>query len=118
MNKAQKEASVLDFQEKIEKSTGCFVFEYHGLKSEDINGLRRQFKKEKGELKVFKNTLVRRALKGSELEKLLVEEFKGPVACVFGYRDAVTTAKALVEFEKDEKPLNIKMGILDHKRLT
>ena len=118
MNRAQKEASVLDIQEKIGKSKGCFLFEYHGLKAEDINGLRRQLKKDKGELKVFKNTLVRLALKGSESEKLLVEEFEGPMACAFSYQDVVATAKTLVEFEKDEKSLNIKTAILDHKKLA
>ena len=118
MNRSQKEQSVKEIQDKLLKTKGLFLFEYHGLSVEDLTGLRRQLKKGGGELKVYKNTLIRKALQGTTYEESLSKDFKGPIACAFGYEDVVPPAKTLVEFEKEEKKLNIRAGVLKDKKLS
>lgn len=118
MLKLQKEQMVQDIKKKIQMSKGIFLFQYHGLSVEDITGLRRKIRQGGGELKIFKNTLVRLALKGTPVEKLLMEELKGPIAYTFSYEDVVSTAKALVEFEKEEKSLELNVAVLNDKKLS
>ncbi len=112
MQRAKKETVVQEIQEKLSGSKGYFLFEYHGLNVADVTGLRRKLRERGGELKVYKNTLLKKALKGVEAD------LKGPLACAFAYTDVVPTAKTLVEFEKEEKPLTIKTGVLGDKVIS
>ena len=117
IQRQDKEKVISQIKEKINLSQGFFIFEYHGLTVEDITGLRRKLKAGGGELKVFKNTLVKKALIGTETEKVIGTDFKGPLACAFGYKDVVAAAKVLIEFEKNEESLKLKAGVLKDKKL-
>lgn len=118
MAAAIKEQRVNEIKEKIQKSKALFLFQYHGLNVQELQELRSKVRKEKGEIKIFKNTLVRKALEGFPLKDLLHEDFKGPIACAFSYGDVVLTAKTLVGFTKDENPLQIKTGVLSSKKIS
>ena len=117
MLKAEKEKIVKDIKEKFQSSKGLFLFEYHGLNVSDMTGLRRKFQQEGAEIKVYKNTLVKKALKDT-VDTEFLKTFRGPIACAFGYNDVIPTTKILTEFEKNEKPLNIKSGVLGVQRLS
>jgi len=116
--KAQKEQQVKEIQEKLGKSCMIILTEYQGMKVGSLNGLRRKLKKEaNSEYKVYKNTLIKRALE--EGNPILQDEnnLKGPNGIVFSYEDPAATAKVLYEIAKDDKLLKIKLGVMDNKIL-
>lgn len=113
-----KEQRINEIKDKVQKAKAIFLFQYHGLNVQDMQDLRSKVRKEDGEIKVFKNTLVKKALEGMPLKEVLEENLEGPIACVFSYKDAVLTAKTLVEFTKEDNPLNIKTGILGLKKIV
>ncbi len=118
MPRPEKIETVNSIRTKIEKSKGLFLFEYHGLNVEDLSGLRRKVREEKGEIKVLKNSLVKKAISDTPLNSVLSNDFKGPIACAFGYEDVVAVAKVLVEFTKDDVPLKLRLGLLGDKKLS
>ena len=118
MEKAEKKEIIQDIKSKLKLSKGLFLFEYHGLNVSDMTTLRRKFQTEKSELKIYKNTLLKKALQDSEVDKNFLSEFKGPIACVFGYGDIVPAAKVLTDFEKEEQFLKIKSGLLGIQKLS
>ncbi|MBI5344877.1 MAG: 50S ribosomal protein L10, partial [Deltaproteobacteria bacterium] len=63
------------------------------------------------ELKIVRNTLARRAIKGTPAEALSAH-LKGPMAIAFSYKDAAAAAKKLMEFVKVEPNLKIRAGAL------
>ena len=121
--KAEKVAIVAEVRERFESSEAVVLTEYRGLNVTDMAALRNAMRDAGGEYKVYKNSLVRFAAKELDLdiEELLV----GPTAIAFtgtrpdgGDADAVTVAKALTDFSKDNENLVIKGGMLDGKFLT
>ena len=117
MSRVEKQKTVEDIQERFKKAQAVFLFEYHGLTVSDMTGLRMKLREGQGELKVLKNTLVKKALEGSPLKEALAAEFKGPVACAFSYSDVVNTAKILVDFKKEDQFLKFKSGVLKEKKI-
>ena len=118
ITKVQKETIVSQFRDKLKSSQGFLVFEYHGLTVADMTRLRREVREKGGELKVFKNKLVKKALAGTQIEKVLSDDFKGPLASVFGLKDMAAAAKVIMGFEKGEAPLKIRTGILDNCKIS
>ena len=64
MNKNQKIEFVEQIKEIIKNSTAIYMVDYHGITVEDINKLRGEFRKDGVTYKVFKNTLMKKSLKG------------------------------------------------------
>ena len=78
-----KTKTVEEITSKIKDSESVILFTYQGLTVSELSSLRRTLKDANGELKVYKNTLVKRALDGLGIK--LDEEFlQGPNAIVFG----------------------------------
>ncbi len=117
MPRVEKEKAVQTIQEKFKKAQAVFLFEYHGLNVADMTGLRMKLREGQGELKVLKNTLVKKALEGSPLKETVATDFKGPIACAFSYSDIVNTAKVLVDFKKEDQSLKFRSGILNERKL-
>ena len=104
---------VAEIESHIQSHAGVFVVGYKGLTVAQAQELRHQLRGLGSEMKVYKNNLMRIALKNQnqpELDDILV----GPCAYVFYEKDPVETAKALKEFAKQAKDvLEIKGGISD-----
>ncbi len=90
---------------------------YRGLNVEQINSLRRRFREEKISYHVVKNTLMKRAAKGTDLEKLN-DYFKGPTGIAISHGDPISLAKILAEFVKTQPKLEIKIGVIQGKVST
>lgn len=106
----RKESVVNEIIDKMKSSSSYVLFEYRGLTVTDTNELRRKLRESGSELKVYKNTLTKRAL-----EKLGInidEHLNGPKAIAFG-TDAVAPVKTLADFAKTHKALEIKVGVVD-----
>lgn len=107
---AQKQTVIDEITEKVKNSASLVVFEYHGLTVGETNELRRALKASGSELKVYKNTLVRRALETLNID--LDEELNGPKAFAFG-TDVIAPIKTLSDFAKEHPALEIKVGYVD-----
>lgn len=111
-NRQVKEQIVREIREKFEKAVSVIFVDYRGLNVEEVTQLRKKFREAGAEYKVYKNTLMRRALDSLGIEGL-DEYLTGPNAVAIGYEDPVTPAKILSEFAKDHEKLEIKVGMVD-----
>ena len=114
MARPEKEAAVVEIQEKLQKSKAVVIADYRGLNVGEVTELRKKLREAGVEYKVAKNTLTSRAAKAAQIEGL-DEYLTGPNAMAFGYNDVVLPAKILSTFAKDHKKLSIKGGILEGK---
>lgn len=112
MNRKEKEQLVSDLSEKIEGYKAVVLIHYRGLDVEQMNQLRKRLREEKVSYHVVKNTLMRLASKGTDLEKLN-GYFKGPTAIAISYGDPILLAKVLLEFIKTQPSLEIKVGLIE-----
>jgi large subunit ribosomal protein L10 len=119
MNKVRtaKVATVDELKAKVDGTSTAVVTEYRGMTVAQISALRRQLRTLDADYKVFKNTLVRRAIEGTVVAPL--DEFLvGPTAIAFVNGDISAVAKALRDFAKATPTLVVKGGVLDGKALT
>jgi len=113
-----KVAVIDEVRERLEGSTAAVVTEYRGLTVAEMADLRRILRAAGGDFKVFKNTLVRRALAGTSSESL--DEFLvGPTALAFVQGgDVSAVAKALKDFADANPALVIKGGVFEGSALS
>jgi large subunit ribosomal protein L10 len=113
----EKVAVVDEVRERLSSSSAVLLTEYRGLKVSEIAELRRNLRTAGGDYKVYKNTLVRFAVRelGIEgVEELLV----GPTALAFVEGDAAAVAKALRDYGRTNPALVLKGGVLGSKTLS
>jgi len=114
----KKVSIVQDIQERVGKAQIGILADFSGLKVGPMTQLRRQVKEAGGELKVAKNTLLKRAAGDQSLITPIAGDLKGPNALVLGYEDPVVLAKLLVKFAQDLPLLKIKGGVIGGQTLT
>lgn len=109
--------------EVVEKATDRFnrasavvVMGYQGMTVAQLSELRAKLRAVQGELRVIKNRLSKRALEGSQSDKL-DDMLVGPSAVVFGYGDAAALAKACTEYAKTNDKMLLKGGLLEKRRI-
>ena len=106
----QKQAMVSEVAAKLQGAQAVIVAEYRGLNVERVTQLRSKARKSGVYLRVLKNTLARRAIKGTPFEKLS-EQMVGPL--MYGIsQDPVAGAKVLSEFAKENELFVIKAGAM------
>jgi large subunit ribosomal protein L10 len=113
----EKVATVDEVSSRVEGTTTAVVTEYRGMTVAEISALRRQLRTLGADYKVFKNTLVKRAIVGTPVEPLS-EFLAGPTAIAFVDGDISAVAKALKNFSKETPKLIVKGGVLDGKSLS
>ena len=101
---------VNEIADKIKTSESVVLFTYQGLTVADMAELRNKIKEANGEVKVYKNTLVKRATDTLNLD--LTESLEGPNAIIFG-KDLLEPIKVLSKFAKDHKQAEIRAGIIN-----
>jgi large subunit ribosomal protein L10 len=117
MPNAQKFERVAELKERIEGSTALLLTEYRGLTVSEITELRSSLREGGASFAVIKNTLMRRALEGTdaaELESL----FEGPSAVAFVHQDPVTAAKSVTAAAKKFPTLILKGGFVEGRVLS
>src|SRR5437588_8322369 len=113
----EKVAVVNEVKERLESSAAVLLTEYRGLKVSELAELRRALRTAGGDYKVYKNTLVRFAVRDLGLEGL-EELLVGPTALAFVDGDAAAVAKALRDFSRTNPNLVLKGGMLGTKSLS
>lgn len=108
----QKQKVIDEIANNVKESSSFIFLENHGLTVEETMELRRKLKESDSQLKIYKNTLVQRAL--STLDINLDEHLNGPKVVAFG-KDIIEPIKAVSEFMKSHENLEMKVGIVDGK---
>ena len=114
-NLSLKNNTVQEIKDKISNSKTMVIVDYNGISVSSISELRRELRKTSSDIRVYKNTLVRRALNelGYDLDAFL----EGPNAFVFG-KDIIEPIKAVDTFGNKNKSLPVRTGIIDGKIVT
>ncbi len=107
----EKKAKVIEeIKSKVNDSTTVVLFDYRGITDEAAKELRRKLKENDADYKVYKNTLMARAL--NELNIDLNDSLIGPSAMAFG-TDQIAPIKVVADFAKEHPEIILKVGIVD-----
>ena len=116
MNKNKKKSYIEEMKDFFKKTTSVFVTHYQGLSVKQIDELRSEMRKHGILFKITKNRITKLALEGSKFNKL-ENLFSGPTAVTFS-DDAITSAKILTKFAKNNSSLKIIGGIMEEEPLS
>ena len=111
----QKQLVIDEIKEKVEKSNGVVLFDYRGLTDSEIKELKHALKDVNSEYKVYKNTLIQRALNDLNID--INEYLNGPSAVAFS-EDQIAPIKVLANFMKKHKAVTLKVGLVDGNKTT
>lgn len=119
MDRNAKESQVAELKEKLAKTTSLVLADYRGITVPAVTSLRDEFRKVQCEYKVYKNTLVKLAIKGTPMEPMGAM-LEGPTAIIFSYESPAANAKVATKFAKDSEKFVVKGGyfegqVLDQK---
>lgn len=108
----QKKVVVDEIKQKLEKASSVVMVNARGLTVEQDTALRKQLREAGVDYKVYKNTMVRFAIKDTQFEGL-EQYLEGPSAFAFSYEDATAAAGILSKAAKDLKVLEFKAGVVE-----
>jgi len=111
VTRADKEAELQSLEAAFKGSESAILVDYKGLTVPQVTDLRRQIRIVKGSYKVVKNTLAKRALKGTSFE-VLEKHFVGTTAVAYTAGDVVALAKTLTTFVKTAPTMSIKAAVV------
>jgi large subunit ribosomal protein L10 len=111
-NFENKKVKVEEIREKFSSAKSAILVDYRGLTVEEATNLRSKFREAGVEYKVYKNNLMKLAIKETSFEGLTAD-LVGPSAVAFGFEDPVTPAKIVKDFAKDHKNLELKAGVVE-----
>jgi large subunit ribosomal protein L10 len=114
MKRSEKEQVIASVKEKVVRAQGLYLADFTGVTVEEVNELRREFRKANVDYQVVKNTLTRRALESATGYDKVIEKLTGHTAIAFGYDDPITPAKIIKKFrDKHDKKLNVKACVIE-----
>lgn len=115
MNKEQKKNYITEIKNCFENNESVLVTHYQGLTVYQLDELRKEMRKHGIMFKITKNKITKLALESTRC-KSLAKLFSGPTAVAFS-KDAISSAKILTKFSKDNKKLKILGGIMGEEIL-
>ncbi|MDO8434426.1 MAG: 50S ribosomal protein L10 [Candidatus Binatus sp.] len=117
MKKQEKTALVDDLKQSFGRASIALVSEYRGMTAAESTEMRRRLRAVRGEMRIAKNTLVRRAIKGTAYEAL-DEKLGGQIGLILSYEDPVALAKTFTSFGPLGDKLKLRGAVLGGKALS
>ncbi len=108
----QKQLVIDEIKDKIQSSKGVVLFDYRGLTDAEIKELKVALRDAGSAYKVYKNTLMHRAL--SDLNINIDEHLNGPSALAYS-EDQIAPIKVLANFMKKHPAVTLKVGLVDNQ---
>ena len=115
MNKEQKQNYIKEMTAQFNNSEAVLVTHYQGLTVKQLDSLRKQMREHGIKFQITKNRITKLALKDTKC-KNLSNLFSGPTAVALS-EDAITSAKILTKFSKENENLKILGGIMGEEIL-
>jgi large subunit ribosomal protein L10 len=116
VTRAEKEAERQQLESTFKGSDSAILVDYKGLNVPQVTELRRQLRTARAGYRVVKNTIARRALKGTSLE-VLEQYFEGTTAVAYTATDPVALAKTLTTFVRTAPKLIIKAAVVQGRAI-
>ena len=116
VTKADKTTEIEQLESAFKGSETAILVDYKGLNVPQVTDLRRQLRAAKASYKVVKNTLAKRALKGTSFEAL-DSFFEGTTAVAYTATDPVALAKTLTTFVKATPAMTIKAAVVQGRAI-
>jgi large subunit ribosomal protein L10 len=116
VTRADKQAELQGLEAAFRGSDSAILIDYKGLNVPQATELRRQLRSAKAGYRVVKNTLAKRALKGTSFEAL-EQYFEGTTAVAYTATDPVALAKTLTTFAKTAPTIAIKAAVVQGRAL-
>jgi large subunit ribosomal protein L10 len=116
VTRADKEVELQELERAFKGSDSAILVDYKGMNVPQVTELRRQLRSAKASYKVVKNTIARRALKGSAFESL-ESHFEGTTAIAYTSTDPVLLAKTLTTFAKTAPTLKVKAAVVQGRAI-
>ena len=107
-----KKPIIEEISENLKDAKSAVVVDYRGLTVEQDTQLRRKLREAGVVYKVYKNTMINFAIKGTDFEAL-APQLEGPTAIAISKEDATAPARVLYEFSKGAEALQLKGGIVE-----
>lgn len=113
---AHKEKQVIidEIKDKFERSASAVIIDYIGITVAEADAMRKKLREADVDYTIYKNTLAKRAIAGTDYEKLS-EVLTGPSAFAFSYDDATAPARVLNDAIKEYKKMEFKAGIIENE---
>jgi large subunit ribosomal protein L10 len=115
MNRDQKVQLTATIKEDLLASELVVLLHYRGLSDKDLYSFRRRLKEKDANLRIAKNTLIKVAIKDTQLD-VLDDHLSGPTAIAYA-KDPVALAKVITETSKSNELLKIQVGYLNKEIL-
>ncbi len=114
IKKAQQEKQVIidEIKDKFSKAKSTVVIDYMGITVEQADAMRKSLREADVDYTVYKNTLVKRAIEGTEYEQL-AEVLEGPSAFAISYDDVTAPARILNKAMSDFEKMSFKAAIVE-----
>ena len=111
---AQKAKQIVidEIKEKLDGAQSAVVIDYMGITVAQADAMRKKLREANVDYTVYKNTLVKRAIAGTEFEGL-AEVLDGPSALAISKEDATAPARVLNEVIKEFKKMEFKAGVVE-----
>ena len=117
MRKEQKTALVGEIAEHLGRASIALVSEYRGMTAGEATEVRRRLRAVRVELRVAKNTLIRRAIKDTAFAAL-DDKLGGPVGLILSFADPIELAKTVTGMRELGDKFKLRGGVLDGKPLS
>jgi large subunit ribosomal protein L10 len=108
MNRNEKSEIISEIKELLESSSAVYLTDYSGINVEDISNIRNQFRNEGVRYKVFKNTLVKRALSEAGKYEKIADHLVGMTGFAFASSNPLAPAKIINKYFGDKEKLALK----------
>ena len=110
----QKQKQVAELKEKISAAVTGVVVDYKGISVADDTKLRKELRESGVDYFVVKNTILGRAIEGTDLEEMQ-SVLEGTTAIALSNEDYTAAARILCKFAEDNENFTVKSGFLDGK---
>ncbi len=117
MNRDEKAAIVAELSESFNRAKFSVVADYCGLTVSDLENIRRDLRQTSSEIRIAKNTLLKRAVTDTSCESL-TDDFTGTTAIVMSYDDPVAPAKVLAKCAEDYEKFELRSAVLEGEKIT
>ncbi len=108
----EKQAVIDEIKDKFERAESAVVIDYMGITVDEANAMRSKLREANVDYTVYKNTLVKRAVDGTDYAAI-ADVLEGPSAFAFSYDDATAPARVLNDAIKEFKKMEFKGGFVE-----